>query len=428
MKKSEILSFPSNQDNLETPLKTPIKPKQTRSVYKSRHLNTVSPVSVNLFSNKIVKIGELSENAYSKFYESSVYMSPEQRISRYHRKLNSLSKIIEKKFPNVMKSRQLDRFLLYEHGLMQTFRVIGNGILRKIMISFKEIKFLTILRNRKKSCLASLLTLYNKKKNHVLTKFIKKWKNGGIQTDLFRLKSKKVFTILFMKNLENLKDALVKMRVLAMKKKIKSLMESQFLLKEENFEEEVKLRKKTAFFTIFYALDKKFQHQTLKFNQMAFFKIFFEANSNKIKIKTLINFVKILTKKGKKIVFDAFDDFSKRRRILLQIMNSFRVKTLIKSFWALRHWKEHKYEFDDEKNQLKCLFLIEKLRKIEKNCKKQVFQKILEFSRRNDLRLKEINHYFLLLGSLSRMKQFKLMKESFDLLKSLIYEGYLLFF
>ena len=426
MKKSEILSFPSNQDNLQTPLKTPIKPKQTRSVYKSCHMNTVSPISVNLFSNQIVKIGELSENAYSKFYESSVYMSPEQRISRYHRKLNSLSKIIEKKFPNMIKSRQLDKFLLYEHGLMQTFRVIGNGILRKIMISFKEIKFLTIIRNRKKSCLASLLTIYKKKRISVLTKFIKKWKNGGLQVDLFKLKYKKVFTILFMKNMENLKDAFVKIRVLAMKKKIKSLMESQFLLKEENFEEEAKLKKKTAFFTMFYAMDRKFQHQTLKFNQLAFYKIFFEANSSKIKIKTLINLMRILTRKGKKIAFNAIDDFSKRKRILLQIMNSFRVKTLIKSFWALRHWKEHKYQFDDEKNQLKCLFLIEKLRKIEQNCKKHVFQKILDFNRinrKNEMRLKEIDHYFLLLGSLLRMKQFKIMKESFDLLKSEMNEG-----
>ena len=136
--------------------------------------------------------------------------------------------------------------------------------------------------------------------------------------------------------------------------------------------------------------------------------------------------MRILTRKGKKIAFNAIDDFSKRKRILLQIMNSFRVKTLIKSFWALRHWKEHKYQFDDEKNQLKCLFLIEKLRKIEQNCKKHVFQKILDFNRinrKNEMRLKEIDHYFLLLGSLLRMKQFKIMKESFDLLKSEMNEG-----
>ena len=107
-------------------------------------------------------------------------------------------------------------------------------------------------------------------------------------------------------------------------------------------------------------------------------------------------------------------------------MNSFRIKTLIKSFWALRHWKEHKYQFDDEKNQLKCRFLIDKLRKIEKNCKKHVLQKILDYNRinrKNEMRLKEIDHYFLLLGSLLRMKQFKLMKESFDLLKSRMNEG-----
>jgi len=294
---------------------------------------------------------------------------------------------------------------------------------------------------------------------------MKKWRDGNSQKEVTRLKYKKIFAIFMTKNFDDVKDGFVKIRLFSMKKKIESLLLSnsyEFLHKEEKIlEEEAKLRMKIATFTFFYTLDRKFQHQKLKFQQLAFYKMFYEAENLKIKQKILKHFMNLLKRKVKKFAFDGIDNFSKRKRILFQIMNSIKVKTLIKSFWALKHWKQHKNDLDDEKNQLKCLFLIEKLRKIENNCKKNIlhrifdhnnkqanmansmkklasilnrkvqeakkegFLEILDLMKKINPRIRKMQNCFFLakiLFSMFQRKEFKIMKEGFDNLKEIMEE------
>lgn len=370
MKKSEIINFPSNNENLCTP----IKPKVS-SAQKTRVCNSVSPITLNLFSKRVVKIGELSENAYSKFYESSIYMSPEQRINRYHRKLNSLSKILDKKFPTI-KSRQLDKFVLYEHGLLQIFRVISNSILKKKLHALKEIKFTTITRNKQRKLITNLMSIYIKNRRAVFHKYIKKWKNCNGENQCILNRFNKIFIIVMNRNFNDLKDAFSSLCLFSLKHKIQKLMQSNwthFQKEEQRILDEKKLKKKLAFFSIFYLFEKYHNSEIRKNLNFAFRKMVKESIFRDNQIKVLAKFLLLLRKKGKKIVFSKIDEFSRRMRMLKELMHSFRIKTLIKSFWALRHWKSIKNE---DITKYKAHFALEKIKKLLIKSTKNSFENL----------------------------------------------------
>lgn len=364
---------------------TPIKPKFQSSARKHKISSSVSPIGVNLLSKRIVKIGELSENAYSKFYESSFFMSPEQRIKKYHSKLSSLSKILDKKFPNI-KSGQLDKFVLYEHGLLQVFRVLSNVILKNKMFSFKEVEFCAVLKSKKIKILLKVANIYKRKKNGILNKYVKIWRDNLMGNKLISIKFTKTFSIAVNRNFNDLKDAFMKIALFSLKRKIQSLIHSNWLQfqKEEKMNvEEKRLRNRMSFLTLFYQLNNLFLFKRKKYLNFTFKKIYNKTTKcNRIQ-KTLSKFCGLIEKKVKKNAFEILDHHSRRMRMLIEIMNSFRVKILIKSFWALRHWKTLKNE---EIDKFKGIIFCQKLKNLVLIKKKMGFE-ILRQKCKKDLKL-----------------------------------------
>lgn len=349
----------------------------------------ISPMPQRLLSNRIVKIGEFSENTCSKFYESSIYMSPEQRIDRYHRKLNSLSKIIDKKFPNI-RSRQLDRFVLYEHGLMQAFRVVDTALKRKKMTVFKEIDSLAISRIKKRELILIILNIYKRNKLYCLDKYMKKWN----KKDSFTSKYKKLCNFLVQRSFQDLNIGFGKIQVFSLQTKIKSLLYSkQMQFQQENalIEEKNKLKAKIVMLNFFNSLDNKLQFRNKKEKQRVFSKIIMKGRIIKRLEDLCRKYICLGGKKNKKIISDKIRDFFIKKRILIKLINFFKSKTLKKSFWALKHWKS----YVNKGNAVKGLYFIGGMEKLLGKTKKIGFDIMKRHKNSDDLEKKIVLKHLL---------------------------------
>lgn len=182
--------------------------------------------------------------------------------------------------------------------------------------------------------------------------------------------------IVMNRKFNDLKDAFSNLCLYSLKHKIQKLMQSNwtcFQKEEQRILDEKKLKKKMAFFSIFYLFEKYYNTEIRKSLNFAFRNIAKESSFRGNQIKMLNKFVLLLQKKGKKIVFSKIDEFSKRMRMLKELMHSFRVKTLIKSFWALRHWRSFK---NQENSKYKTHFVLGKIEKLFLKTNKNSFENL----------------------------------------------------
>lgn len=148
-------------------------------------------------------------------------MTSEERISRYSQKLNSLSKILNKKFPN-LKNKELDKFLHYEHAFMMVFRVLGNCMKKKRFLVFHAITNFFSNISRKIEIIRRLLAVFDAKKGQILKEYMKRWrKKCTFRCERRGMFRKKINMLFFIKNLDFLKSAFYKLRIFSLLSKIK---------------------------------------------------------------------------------------------------------------------------------------------------------------------------------------------------------------
>lgn len=137
-----------------------------------------SPIPVHMLSQQIVRVGEISSHDLSSYYESSINVSPERRIEKFHNKLKNLSLILNKKMPS-MKSKHLHKFLQYDQALFQVFRISENSRLREKLIVFQKIENFVARKKTLEKILNNLLNLAKRFKSNLMLKNFLKWQNDS---------------------------------------------------------------------------------------------------------------------------------------------------------------------------------------------------------------------------------------------------------
>lgn len=131
----------SNHDQICNRSKLLLTPERSRI-----SLND-SSVSVHILNNNVVKIGEISANDLSSFYNSSISLSPDERIRKFQKKLQNLNKILNKKLPS-LKNKNLHTFIHHEQAFSQIFRVFNVGLNRVKTGFFQNFIFISNFRTR----------------------------------------------------------------------------------------------------------------------------------------------------------------------------------------------------------------------------------------------------------------------------------------
>lgn len=137
-----------------------------------------SPIPVHMLSQQVIRVGEVSSHDLSSYYESSINVSPEKRIEKFHTKLRNLSLILNKKLPS-MKSRHLHKFLQYDQALFQVFRISENSRLREKLIAFQKIDTFVTRKKAFQKILNNLLNLSKRFRSNLMLKSLLRWKDGG---------------------------------------------------------------------------------------------------------------------------------------------------------------------------------------------------------------------------------------------------------
>jgi len=163
-------------------LKTPTKLNKSHMDNLLNISQSNSPIPVHMLSQQIIRVGEVSSHDLSSYYESSINISPEKRIEKFHNKLKNLSLILNKKLPS-MKSKHLHKFLQYDQALFQVFRISENSRLREKLISFQKIETFASRKNVFMKILNNLMNLSKRFRSNLMLKSLLRWKDGGNKTD-----------------------------------------------------------------------------------------------------------------------------------------------------------------------------------------------------------------------------------------------------
>lgn len=187
-------------------------------------------------------------------------MTSEERISRYSQKLNSLSKILNKKYPN-LKNKELDKFLHYEHAFMMVFRVIDNCMKKKRFLGFNAITNFFSKISRKIEIIKKLLKIFHEKKDQVLKQHMKRWRKKCTfkcgRNEEFR---KKINLVFFIRNIDFLKSSFYKLRIFSLLKQIKEY-DNKNKTEIKNLSEKFsRLREELFILKLSETLNKKFNN------------------------------------------------------------------------------------------------------------------------------------------------------------------------
>ena len=159
-------------------LKTPTKMNRSYAENLLNFSKDNSPIPVHMLSQQVIRVGEVTAQDLSSYYESSINISPEKRIEKFHNKLKNLSLILNKKLPS-MKSRHLHKFLQYDQALFQVFRISENSILREKLIVFQKILNFVNKRKAQEKILNNMLNLAKRFKSNMMMKALMRWRNKG---------------------------------------------------------------------------------------------------------------------------------------------------------------------------------------------------------------------------------------------------------
>ena len=187
---------------------------------RSRTSLNDSSVSVHILNNNVVKVGEISATDLSSFYNSSISMSPDERIRKFQKKLQNLNKILNKKLPS-LKSKHLHKFIHYEQAFSQIFRVF-NVFMNRIKIGFfQNFIFMSSFRTKRIEALKTMGLINEKYLSKKMSQTFHCWRGKIIdqmkKNQMDRVRNEKVA------RLENKRRALTKMERIIYKSSMRKL-------------------------------------------------------------------------------------------------------------------------------------------------------------------------------------------------------------
>jgi hypothetical protein len=101
----------------------------------------------------------------------------DQTMKQWQTKLNSLSNILNKNSGPPMKSKHLYKYLNFEHGLFQIFRISENALKRSKLIAFEKLQRGQSRRIVFKKTIKNLINIKRGFQRSLIQRYLRKWEN-----------------------------------------------------------------------------------------------------------------------------------------------------------------------------------------------------------------------------------------------------------